>query len=410
MPPMDEEEPSMSFIYIIGSGKGTLCKQLARDYNYYHLSVGDMLRRATNSNPPEIDQNVIDLVRDGKLLPIKELNAIMSKVFQDLKQEGVWKIMLDGFPRRLDQAKNFEGLFKEPALVLFFDCPEEVAKHRFVTRNIPGRDNDGGLFDRRYAEFMELNPEIVEFYESKKMLVKVDTRGETEISYKSVRDIMKTCCGRTMSASSVFRMATLEVERKFVNLTAKNLTLDGGSPHFQTLTAFRPQAFTDVYYDKSNMLSSNGVWLRERDGNWQAKIRLGGNFNNSKFEEVTDLLEISRHLRALLGAKISGGPDEHFGLDVLAALSTMRRSWLADGEFKIVLDTTDFGHTVGEVELERSVLFHTKAGLGVAQQKEAMMKEMDKMITKFMDHYSWAFCPGVPKGKLTAYFERNRKA
>lgn len=214
-----------------------------------------------------------------------------------------------------------------------------------------------------------------------------------------------------MSASSVFRIANLEVERKFVNLTAKNLTLDGGSPHFRTLTAFRPQAFTDVYYDdKSNMLSSNGVWLRERDGNWQAKIRLGGDFNNSKFEEVTDLLEISRRLRALLGAKISDGPDDHFGLDILATLSTVRRSWLADGEFKIVLDTTDFGHTVGEVELERSIQFHTKVGLDVAQQKEAKMKEMDKMITRFMDHYSWAFCPGVPKGKLTAYFERFRKA
>lgn len=34
----------------------------------------------------------------------------MSKVFEDLKQEGVWKIMLDGFPRRLDQAKAFEAL------------------------------------------------------------------------------------------------------------------------------------------------------------------------------------------------------------------------------------------------------------------------------------------------------------
>lgn len=69
-----------------------------------------MLRRVTNSNPPEVDQNVINRVRDSKLLPIGELNSIMSKVFEDLKQEGVWKIMLDGFPRRLDQAKAFEAL------------------------------------------------------------------------------------------------------------------------------------------------------------------------------------------------------------------------------------------------------------------------------------------------------------
>jgi thiamine-triphosphatase len=33
------------------------------------------------------------------------------------------------------------------------------------------------------------------------------------------------------------------------------------------------------------------------------------------------------------------------------------------------------------------------------------MTEMDKKIGAFMNRYHWAFRPGIPKGKLMAYFE-----
>lgn len=205
-------------------------------------------------------------------------------------------------------------------------------------------------------------------------------------------------------AGSFLIRTILEVERKFSNIAVKDLTSHAGNPPFRTLQHLRPRKFTDVYYDKSNILSTNGIWIRRRDGLWQAKVRQGGDFSNSKFEEITDPLEIARYVRALAGGE--GNQVDCFGLKELATLTTFRQSWLADDEFRIVLDQTDFGHTVGEVELQRSIQFEPCAHSTITQLKEAEMKEMDNKIIQFMDRYSWAFCNEIPKGKLTAFFEQ----
>jgi thiamine-triphosphatase len=94
-----------------------------------------------------------------------------------------------------------------------------------------------------------------------------------------------------------------------------------------------------------------------------------------------------------------------FGLDAIATLSTVRQSWIADGEFKIVFDAMNFGHTVGEVELEEDFHFSVTANASKEHQIWEKMTEMDKRIGVFMNRYHWAFQPGVPKGKLMAYFE-----
>ncbi|RTE71900.1 hypothetical protein BHE90_013702 [Fusarium euwallaceae] len=73
-------------------------------------------------------------------------------------------ILLDGFPRQLDQAKLFEDVYGHAHLVLFFDCPRNLAEERVVTRQA-GRDGDDiDTFRRRYGEFLELNPPVLAHY------------------------------------------------------------------------------------------------------------------------------------------------------------------------------------------------------------------------------------------------------
>lgn len=45
------------------------------------------------------------------------------------------------------------------------------------------------------------------------------------------------------------------------------------------------------------------------------------------------------------------GPDIYFGLGEMCRFETHRRSFVADEKYTVVLDKTDFGHTVGEIEL-----------------------------------------------------------
>jgi len=63
--------------------------------------------------------------------------------------------------------------FGAPHLVLFFQCPRHLAKERVLSRNDgrPGDNSQG--FDKRYWEYLELNPAIVDYYGS--------TRGKAKL-------------------------------------------------------------------------------------------------------------------------------------------------------------------------------------------------------------------------------------
>ncbi|KAK6436856.1 hypothetical protein LTR95_006949 [Oleoguttula sp. CCFEE 5521] len=172
--------------------------------------------------------------------------------------------------------------------------------------------------------------------------------------------------------------------------------------------------FADVYYDVSNRLSSKGVWLRKRQlvgksPTWEVKCRRGGNFNKSMFEEYTNLQGISSLVKNLTGRQTTAA--NNFGLDIIASLNTDRKSWRADKHFKIVLDCTDFGHEVGEVELERIVVPPGQEDnkFDIAAWNRKITQEIDSEIHGFMTHYHWAFRKEEPIGKLTAYFERQRQ-
>ena len=193
------------------------------------------------------------------------------------------------------------------------------------------------------------------------------------------------------------RQSILEVERKFRRLAVETLTQNGGTPPFQSLRALPTKTIHDVYYDKADVLYKAGTWVRKRNGAWEAKIRKGGDFTNSRFEELSDARDIAACVRGITDVHTAEG--QNFGLERMAEFTTARQTWVADGEFVIVRDCTDFGHEVGEVELQVELEGATEA------EKKRMMGEMDGRIVRFMDRYAWAFARGKPVGKLVAYFE-----
>lgn len=104
------------------------------------------------------------------------------------KQRKEKILLLDGFPRDISQIKltgmsddddeKEEDLeFLQPDLVLFFDCPGEIAQRRYLSRGLPGRDVDVRIFERRFEEFERLNGEVVEEFEKRGILIRVSQGG-----------------------------------------------------------------------------------------------------------------------------------------------------------------------------------------------------------------------------------------
>ncbi len=89
------------------SGKGTQAAILRERFGFYHFDTGRVLREeaATGS---ELGLQIAGFINRGELVPIEIIRALIGKF---ILQMGEGRIMFDGFPRNLDQARVLgEGL------------------------------------------------------------------------------------------------------------------------------------------------------------------------------------------------------------------------------------------------------------------------------------------------------------
>jgi thiamine-triphosphatase len=197
----------------------------------------------------------------------------------------------------------------------------------------------------------------------------------------------------------------LEVERKFLvtPVAVSYLRSNSGGSRFKKHESLGKQTTQDAYYDRNGLLFSKGVYIRRRNGHWEAKIRTGGDFINSAFTEVDGNNAVKEVIEQNLTVSADGLSIEEM-LEPCAEFVTERESWMMDGRFKVDVDTTDFGHMVGEVELTRTLRAANGEHGEEEEEREQLKQEMDRDIKAFMQSYPQAFPAGRPLGKLSAYF------
>jgi thiamine-triphosphatase len=71
-------------------------------------------------------------------------------------------------------------------------------------------------------------------------------------------------------------------------------------------------------------------------------------------------------------------------LEPCAEFVTERESWMMDGKFKVDVDTIDFGHIVGKVELTRIFRFANGEHSKEEEEREKLKQEIDYDIKAFM--------------------------
>jgi UMP-CMP kinase len=183
-----------------GAGKGTQCANLVRDYKFTHLSAGDLLRAEQDRPDSEFGQLIKDYIKDGKIVPMEVTVQLLENAMTDVvkDQDGRGKFLIDGFPRKMDQALKFEETVVPSKFVLFFDCPEEEMQKRLLERGkTSGRTDDNEeSIKKRFKVFVETSMPVVEYFNKQGRVVKVQaTKGPDEV-YKETKEKLEARLGK----------------------------------------------------------------------------------------------------------------------------------------------------------------------------------------------------------------------
>ncbi|KAL2511530.1 UMP-CMP kinase 3 [Abeliophyllum distichum] len=169
-----------------GSGKGTQCTNIVQNFGYTHLSAGDLLRAEIKSGS-ENGTMIQNMIKEGKIVP----SEVTIKLIQRAMQEsGNDKFLIDGFPRNEENRAAFESVTGIlPEFVLFFDCSEEEMERRLLSRNQGREDDNIETIRKRFKVFMESSLPVIEYYNSKGKVRKIDAGKPIEEVFEAVKAV-----------------------------------------------------------------------------------------------------------------------------------------------------------------------------------------------------------------------------
>ena len=197
-----------------GCGKGSMAGFLVRDFGLVHISTGDLFREQIAKQTP-LGKKVESYVSTGKWVPDEvTIEVLLDRIKQPDCAKGV---ILDGFPRTLNQAKALDKVLNID-LVIAIDVTDEIVQTRLGGRymcrqcgtihaarwdkidkckkcggELYQRDDDKAEFiQKRLENFKKNNGEILDFYrDANKLFVVRDKLENTPAdTYALVKDVV----------------------------------------------------------------------------------------------------------------------------------------------------------------------------------------------------------------------------
>jgi adenylate kinase len=174
-----------------GSGKGTQAARIERDFQLKHLSTGQILR-AEVAHGSEIGKEVARKMAAGDLVPDDVIVSIVRKRLPEA--EAGRGVLLDGFPRTLEQARALDEMLSSEGhrvdFVIALEVPEEKLVDRILHRAaIEGRPDDTReAIEERMREYHKLTEAVLDSYRKQGVPVKVvDGLGDPDAVFERIR-------------------------------------------------------------------------------------------------------------------------------------------------------------------------------------------------------------------------------
>ena len=166
-----------------GAGKGTQSKYLVNKLNSHQISTGDILRDEIK-NDSDIGKQIINDMNEGKFVSDEIVNKLIEKQVYDLQKKN--KLIFDGYPRSLSQAKNLDLLLansnQKIDQIFFLNVNKDTIIKRIEKRKVIENRSDDDLDTilKRYDTYMETTRPVLDFYSMNPNFHEIDGTDEID--------------------------------------------------------------------------------------------------------------------------------------------------------------------------------------------------------------------------------------
>ena len=203
-----------------GAGKGTQAQFIVKKYNYFQLSTGNLLREEVKSNT-STGEKIEKLISNGKFVSDEIVNSLLKKSITNLKFRD--RIIFDGYPRNIEQAKNLEIILEEfkqtIGNIIYLNVPREVIEKRIMGRMTCDKcnmtlnkffnkeqielhpcgaeflkrrkDDNLDVVIARYDTYMSATKPLLDYYSKNSNFKEIDGAAEIDQITNKIREILK---------------------------------------------------------------------------------------------------------------------------------------------------------------------------------------------------------------------------
>jgi UMP-CMP kinase family protein len=188
--------PNRNIIFVLGgpgSGKGTQCERMIKRFKFVHFSAGDLLREQAKKTDTEIGKMIAKFIEDGKIVPGEVTIELLRQSIMNHPNSENSTFLIDGFPREMKQALDFERAIAPCTFVMFFDCPMEVLEQRLLKRGESSGRSDDNItsIKKRFVTFHQQSMPVIEYFGALNKVEKLDSSKSIDEVFEDVQQLHK---------------------------------------------------------------------------------------------------------------------------------------------------------------------------------------------------------------------------
>ena len=197
-----------------GAGKGTQSQYLVQSHSYTQISTGDLLRNEIKKNTKS-GKKILSKINIGDFVDNEIVNSLIEKIV--LKKKYKSKLIFDGYPRNISQAKNLDNIMSKNnqsiGAIIYLDVSKNIIQKRILGRIVcekcniifneyqdkeeiqnhkcgkeylkKRKDDNLEVIMKRYDTFKKETNPLLNYYSKKSSFFKVDAAAKIkEISAK----------------------------------------------------------------------------------------------------------------------------------------------------------------------------------------------------------------------------------